>query len=154
MTAWAWNKDHKDLSQVEPFWPAYSAVRAELAAAGQYPYNDSFTGRIPGIEGPDEGRAIYMLQTLHSVREMELTIAQRRLDGWRDFDPGELAGAAKTIRYAGVAEYGWYMGGTGYREWDDRPRLTPYGVSSVAVLTGKARTRGCLIQGRLLVKPL
>jgi hypothetical protein len=148
--AWTFNKNHKDLEQVAEFYPAYLAVYEELRAAGKYPYNDSFTGRIPGIEGPDEGRAIYMLQTLRSVRDMQAKIAAHRAEGWRDFDTAEVE--AGPVRYAGVAMYGWYMGGNGFQEWTDNTRLTRYGHSSVMLLTGRARTHGHLINGRLLVK--
>jgi hypothetical protein len=146
---WTWNNNYKDLAQVEPFYPAYLTVCNEIDAAGGYPFNDSFKGRIPGIEGPGEDTAIYMLQTLRSVRDMETKIAARRAEGWRDFDPAELDGGP--VRYAGVAQYGWYMGGTGYQEWDNA-RLTRYGHSSVMLLTGRNRTRGHLTAGKLLVK--
>ena len=60
--AWTFSKDYKDLEQVGEFYPAYLAVYESLRAAGEYPYNDSFKGRIPGIEGPQEDTAIYLLQ--------------------------------------------------------------------------------------------
>jgi hypothetical protein len=147
--AWAFNGNYKDLSQVAAFYPAYLAVYDEMRAASRYPYNDDFKGRIPGIAGPCEVTAIYLLQQLRSVREMEAQVNERKAAGWRDFDPAELAGVP--LRFAGVAEYGWYHGGNGFRAWDNA-RLTRYGQSSVMVLTGRARTRGHLVTGRLIVK--
>jgi hypothetical protein len=147
--AWTWNNDYKDLGQVEEFYPAYLAVYEELRAAGQYPYNDSFKGRIPGIEGPREDTAIYLLQQLRDVREMEAKIAEHRADGWRDFDPAEVDNGP--VRYAGVATYGFYVGGHGFQEWTNA-RLTRYGHSSVMLLRGRARTNGHLMNGKLLVK--
>lgn len=146
--AWEWNKDYKDLGQVEEFYPAYLARYEALRAAGQHPYNDSFKGQIPGIEGPHEDTAIYMLQTLRRVREMESIAAERRADGWRDFDPAELGDSPK--RFAGVAEYGYNMGGDGWHEWLPA-RLRRY-HSSLMVLRGGERTNGHLVNGRVLVK--
>lgn len=147
--SWTWNRDYKDLSQVEPFWPSYAEVLAELEEAGQYPYNDSFTGRIPGIEGPDEHRAIYMLQTLRDVRAMEAKVAERREQGWVDVTRADLTSTPK--RFAKVAAYGYYMGGTGFQEWEDA-RLHLYGTS-VILLPKRARTRGLTVLGRLLALP-
>jgi len=141
-------KNRNDLGQVAEFYPAYLARYTELREARQYPYNDSFKGHIPGIEGPDEDRAIYMLQTLHRVREMEATIAERRADGWRDLDPAEVSGSL--VRFAGVAQYGFYVGGTGWQEWE-RPRLTRVNSSLWVIPAGK-RTHGHMISGRVLVK--
>lgn len=147
--SWTWNKDYKDLSQVEEFYPAYMAVYSKIVAAGQYPYNDSFTGRISGIVGPDEGRAIYMLQTLRSVREMEAKVTEHLADGWRELKDDELESGP--VRYSGIAEYAFYMGGTGWYEWSDA-RLRLYGQSSTMVLPGRNRSNGHLITGKILVK--
>ena len=156
--AWEWNNDYKDLGQVEEFYPAYLVRYEELSAAGSYPYNDDFKGHIPGIEGPREDTAIYMLQTLRSLKETEAFLAERRADGWRDFDPAELGDSPK--RFAGVIEYAIYntgshatgstAGGTGWREWN-APRLTRF-HSSLGLLPGRNRTNGHIISGRVLVK--
>lgn len=145
---WAWNNDYKDLGQVEEFYPAYLAVYEELREAGQYPYNDSFKGRIPGIEGPREDTAIYLLQKLRGMHAHEAKLAAYRADGWRDFDRSELGDAP--ARFAGVVDHGFEMGGSGWREWENA-RLTPY-HSSVMVLPGRNRTNGHLVTGQLLVK--
>ena len=100
---WTWNNDYGDLSQVEGFYPAYLAVYEELRAAGQYPYNDSFKGRIPAIAGPREETAIYLLQKLRQLHKTEARLTEHRAGGWRDFDPAQLAGGP--TRFAGVAEY-------------------------------------------------
>jgi hypothetical protein len=145
---WTFNRDYHDLDQVAEFYPAYLKILAELTAAGLYPYNDSFKGRIPGIEGPCEDTAIYLLQSTRSVRETEATVVAHREAGWRDLKPGELDNGP--IRYAGIAEYGFYMGGTGWQTWADS-RLTKWN-SSIAVLPGRARTNGLLVNGSLLVQ--
>jgi hypothetical protein len=104
--SWAWNNDYKDLGQVEPFYPAYLTVYEQLRAAGGYPFNADFKGRIPGIEGPREDTAIYLLQKLRSIRDMEAKVTGHRAAGWRDVDLAELDGGP--VRFAGVAEYGWH----------------------------------------------
>jgi hypothetical protein len=146
--SWAWNNDYKDLGQVEAFYPAYLAVYEQLRAADGYPFNADFKGRIPGIEGPREDTAIYLLQKLRSIRDMEAKVTGHRAAGWRDVDLAELDGGP--VRFAGVAEYGWYMGGDGFQSWENA-RLTRHD-SSVWVLPGRNRTRGHLVAGKLLVK--
>lgn len=145
---WTWNNNYRDLTQVERFYPAYLARFEQLQAAGKYPYNASFRGHVSGIEGPDEDRAIYMLQTLRGVREVESTVAIHRAAGWRDMDPAELHSGP--VRFAGVAEYGFYMGGTGFREWSNA-RLTMF-HSSMMLLPGRNRTNGQLVTSKVIVK--
>jgi hypothetical protein len=145
---WTFNRDYKDLAQVEEFYSAYLAVFNELRAAGRYSYNDSFKGRIPGIEGPQEDTGIYLLQNLRAVRELAAKIADYRAVGWRDVGRADLDGAP--VRFAGIAEYGQCMGGTGWHEWGSA-RLTRY-HGSVMVLPGRNRTSGHLVSGRLIVK--
>jgi hypothetical protein len=155
---WTWNKDYKDLGQVAEFYPAYLVVYEELRAAGQYPFNASFKGRIPGIEGDREDTAIYLLQNLRRLHEVEAMLTEHRAAGWRDVRPAELDGSP--VRYAGVIEYAIYdsgahcagstAGGTGWREWQNA-RLTRY-HSSVMVLPARKRTNGHLVAGRLIVR--
>jgi len=53
----------------DAFWTLYD----ELRAAGQYPYNACFTGRIPGLEHLDrpdgENTGVYLLQKLRDLVE-------------------------------------------------------------------------------------
>ena len=144
---WDFNRDYDDLGQVAEFYPAYLAVCEELTAAGEYPYNDSFKGRVPGIEGPREDTAIYLLQKTRHQREHDAKVAGYRADGWRDFDPAEIG--AGPVRFAGVVEHG-FENGTGVRAWDGA-RVTRY-HSSLAVLPARCRTRGHVVYGQLLVK--
>jgi hypothetical protein len=76
------NKQYRDLEQVAPFLADFDRVYAEIRASGQYTYNDSFRGRVPGIEGPDEDRAIYMLQNLRRERENDARLAALLTDGY------------------------------------------------------------------------
>ena len=89
---WTWNKNYDDLEQVAEFYPAYLTRYHELEAAGQYPYNDSFKGHIPGIEGPREDTAIYLLQGLRRQRAMN-----ERITGWlaEGFEPVDSLAAVR-----------------------------------------------------------
>jgi hypothetical protein len=148
---WVFNGNRRDKDQVLPWFPAYLEVLEELNAAGKYHYNDAFKGRIPGIEGPDEDLAIYMLQGIRSRADHTARLDHRRAGGWRDFDPAELGefGSAP-VRYAGIVSHSFYTDGTGWQEWSGA-RLTWFTHSSVMVLAGRARTRGTLPNGPLLV---
>jgi hypothetical protein len=145
---WQFNRNYDDLSQVEPFLPAFLAVHAEVAH-GDLAYNDDFKGRIPGIEGPDENRAIYMLQTLKSVNELNAQVEQYLADGGARIET-----LSETTKFASVVRYGWYMGGTGWHEWQDA-RIVPderTGTPKYVLPKGK-RTHGHLIDGgRILAK--
>lgn len=145
---WTFNRNYKDLGQVAAFYPAYLAVYEELAAAGKYPYNDEFRGRVAGIEGPAEDSAIYLLQTTRHVREHQARLAAYRADGWRDLDPAEVA--AEPVRFAGVVDHSYDMSGTGWSEWSNA-RVARW-HSSLMVLPGRARVNGALASGSLLVK--
>lgn len=99
---WTFNKNYRDTGQVRQFMPAYMERYAELAAAGKYPYNDSFRGHI-GAEGPDEDTAIYLCQTLRSLDELSEQVATALADGFRLVDgPPE-----ETTKFARVIEFGW-----------------------------------------------
>ena len=111
-TPFTFDKNYDNNEQVRPFYAAYSTVRAELEAAGQYPYNDSFKGRIPGIEGPSEDTAIYLLQTMHDLDDMREKVA-----AFGGVDAATLP-VGETWR-GDVAKYGWYMGGTGWQVYKD-----------------------------------
>jgi hypothetical protein len=143
--SFTWDRDYRNLDQVEAFYPAYLARRDELDAAGQYPYNDSFRGHVPGIEGADEDRAIYMLQTLHDVKAMTAQVEAFRAEG---AEPVE--SLAAPTRYTRLMRFGWYMGGTGLAVYDD-VRVVPDGRGRPACILPKGRrTNGFSCAGSLL----
>ena len=112
------DKDYRNNEQVRPFFAEYSAVRAELDAAGEYPYNDSFRGRIPSLaaaDGKNEDTAIYLLQTMHGLDAVAVRKADFLAGGGVDaysIEPG------KPVRGT-VVVYGFYVGGTGWKEYED-----------------------------------
>jgi hypothetical protein len=140
------DKNYKNLDQVAPFYEAYTAVRAELEAAGKYNYNDSFKGRIVGIEGPNEDTAIYLLQTLHSIREMMAEVDAFVAEGATPIDT--LNGPT---RFAKVMRYGWYLGGTGLATYED-VRVVPDQINGrpQCILPKGRRTNGYAAYGNLL----
>jgi hypothetical protein len=114
--------------------------------AGNYPYNDSFKGHIPGIEGPCEDNAIYLLQTLRELDELAIQVDDALRDGCKPITEID-----HTIKCETVIFYGFYMGGTGWKEWHN-VRLVP-GLTGLAVLPKGARTRGFnLFGGKVLAK--
>ncbi len=144
------NKNYKDLGQVAEFLDRYLAVYAEITGAGDYPYDDSFKGRIPGIEGPNEITAIYLLQSTRHIMELNAQIDAAVLDGCQLLDAEAVTG---TTRYARIVQYGFYVGGTGWKEWADARLVRMTTQRSTMVLPKGRRTNGFLVHGKLLVKP-
>lgn len=140
---WRFDRDYSNHAQVEPFLPAFLVVHAEIVAAGEYPYDDSFKGRVPGIEGPDEVTAIYMLQTLKRLQAIETLVDEYLANGFTMIET-----LAETTRFATIVNYGFYVGGTGWKEWHEA-RLVPHEKTHrpFAVLPKGRRTRGPLISG-------
>lgn len=58
------NGDFEDLEQVRPFFGEFKEEYARIEERKEYPYNNKFLGKIKGIQGDDEGRAIFLLQEL------------------------------------------------------------------------------------------
>lgn len=143
---WFFNRDYKDLEQVAEFLPAYLDVFRELEAAGQYPYNHSFKGRIPGIEGPAEDTAIFLLQQTRHMREYEAQVDAYRADGYEPLD----VFPETPTRFAGVVHYGWRNGEDGIAQWTDA-RLLMFNGARVVMPKGK-RTNGYRLDGKVLVK--
>ncbi len=144
------NKDYRDLGQVAEFFDRYLAVYAEITAAGQYPYDDSFKGRIPGIEGPNETTAIYLLQSTRHIMDLNAQVDAAVADGCQLLDAEGVEG---TTKYARVVQYGFCVGGTGWKEWTDARLVRMTTQRSTMVLPKGRRTHGFLVFGKLLVKP-
>lgn len=83
---WVFNSDYRDLAQIIPFIEEYWTIYGQLRAAGRYPYNASFEGRIPGLAGalPREETPIYLLQQLRGLVEGHERLAETLAAGyWR-----------------------------------------------------------------------
>lgn len=139
-------RDYHDRTQVAPYWDAYLARFGELEAAGRYPYNDDFKGRI-GAPEADEDFLIYMCQKERRLRDDEAKVAAALADGCVP-----IASVNGVERFARVIRYGWYVGGTGWQEWADA-RLTTTTWGALAVIPKGRRTRGHVLDGgTVLVK--
>lgn len=143
------DKNYDNLGQVAEFLSTYLAVHAEIVAAGHYPYDDSFKGRIPGIEGPNEDTAIYLLQGTRHIMELNSRIDAAVADGFVAILAEEVTG---TTKYTGIVHYGFYSGGTGWNEWANARLVRLTEQRSTMVLPKGHRTHGSLVYGKLLVK--
>lgn len=122
-TGFRFNKSYDDLEQVREFMPAFLARLHALEAAGKYRYNDAFKGHVPGIEGPDEDTAIYLLQGLeHQDRQGE-KVAALLADGYRWLD--ELA---ETQRFTHICLVPTRRNGGEWAEYHDA-RVVPCSVA-------------------------
>ena len=143
---WRFDKNYRNTEQVAAFMPAFLERFAELDPTLRFAYNDSFRGHVAGIEGPCEDTAIYLLQQRKDLLELESRVAQALADGFV-----EVTETAGPLKCSTVVHYGFYMGGTGWKEWQD-VRLVP-ARSGMAVLPKRARTHGhIIIGGHVLVK--
>lgn len=151
---WRFNRNYDDKEQVAEFLPRFLEVKAAIIEAGGYPYNDSFKGRIPGIEGPDEDSAIYLLQQSAHLQDLDSKVTAYLNAGFEKIETVDAI-----TKFARVVHYGFYTGGTGWQEWQDA-RLVPQDRPQQAAVSGKIkavlpkgrRTRGNLIWGKVLVK--
>ena len=139
------DKDYDNVEQVRPFFTGYLAVRANLDDAGQYPYNDSFTGKISGIEGPSEDTAIYLLQKMYDLDALALKVEEFLASG------GEhVTEMTETLRGT-IVVYGFYMGGTGWSEHREA-RLLARNGKPYAILPKGKRTNGHSVTGRVMFR--
>src|SRR3954469_24020651 len=108
------DKNYRNDEQVRPYMEAFLAVYTEVEAAGNgTAYNDSFRGLIPAIAGDDEDTAIYLLQTLRRLDQLAVQIEEFLADG------GEEVTTLDKVRRGTVVHVGFYMGGTGWTQWDE-----------------------------------
>lgn len=153
------NNDYDDFAQVAQFIGDFARVRDEILSAGQYPYNDSFVGRIPGefnrakrknVEGDHETAAIYMLQGLFRAWAQEAEALDLLTKGYEIIDALEAVERFQHI----VLHPTRRMGGERAEYHDARllpERVTRSGdviaVPTFVLPKGK-RTRGYRISGR------
>lgn len=143
------DKDYRNNEQVRPFFAEYSAVRAELDAAGEYPYNDSFRGRIPSLaatDGKNEDTAIYLLQTMHGLDAVAVRKADFLAGGGVDAYSIE---QGKPVRGT-VVNYSLYMGGTGWKEYEDARLVRD--VRNRLLLIPKGKRNGLRIDGPAMIR--
>ncbi len=122
-TPFIWNKSYSDTEQVRPYLDEFNRLHDEMEANGQYPYNDSFKGKIPGImDAPDpshEDTGIFLLQRLREQDVITRKEEQFINSGGWEIDQ------SKPFKYGKgqLVHTRYYSGGTGYS------------VSTVSVVT-------------------
>lgn len=141
-SGWRFNKKYKDLAQVETFLPSFMARLQELEAAGKYRYNASFKGHIPGIEGPDEDSAIYLLQNLERWNAEQANEAALIADGYEYVT--ELASMRKYSHIVLIRTREMGLGWVDYRN----ARLVPREGKPWAILPKGKRTNGYSVSDR------
>ncbi len=145
---WTFNHNYNDTEQVRTFLADFLTAHHDITRQGDYPYNTSFKGRIPGLANAtskNEDTAIYLLQTLKRLDEIRARVDAALAEGLQPLDS-----VTEPRRYARVVEYGFYMGGTGWREWT-AARVVPYGRRGRMILAKGKRTNGHIPTGQLLV---
>ena len=147
------NNDYDNKEQVRRFYPAYAARRAELDAAGLFPYNDRFVGQIDGLEAvtpKDEGTAIYLLQLMHDRDAEDAREEEFLASGGVVLNLDELDTHA--ILRGTFVHRNFYVGGNGWTQYDEARLLVSRGLGSV--LPKGKRTHGFQLHtGRILYRP-
>lgn len=143
--AFVFNGDYNDEEQVAGYLPAYMTVYNEITARGEYPYNDSFRGKITGLvaDHKNEDTAIYLLQGLRHTREQQAKVEAMLAAGynWIDRAPGE------PVRYTAIALVpSGRMGGS--FSVHNSARLVGKGGAPHAVIPKGKRTTGYFVSGR------
>lgn len=122
----AWNAewDRRGVALAEENYDDYKAVYDEMVAAGDYPYNDSFRGLIPGIANETDKRpgvygtmqdhAIYVMQGMRSRKEMQAQVDAFIAEGAEPVDS-----VTGTEPFKKVMCYGFYTGGTGVKVYEN-----------------------------------
>lgn len=145
----AWDRDYGNHEQVRPYLADFEQVKADILGGGSgVAYNSQFRGRIAGVAGsPNEDTAIYMLQNLSRLDELGAQVAAFLESG------GEVVETVDAMRRGTVVHFGFYMGGTGWKQYDSA-RLTTYGPRNVLMVLRKgARTNGVLLSGgRVMIR--
>lgn len=157
MSAFTFNRNYRDNEQVRPYFADYCAVRAELIPSGRGSewicYNIDFKGRIASLVGTDdknEDTAIYLLQNMYTLDAEKEREAAFIADGGREVTHAEVTEG--TVIRGTIVHRGFYMGGTGWQQWDSARLISTHGGRSLVVLPKGKRTNGHLIHGRVLVK--
>lgn len=143
------DKHYSNLAQIMPFYPAFTARYAELDAAGQYPYNDSFKGHLGIEDDKAEDTAIYLCQCLTHFHEDALKVHAFIEAGGRFLVAGD-----RPEGRVDVAMFGWYSNGSGFRLHQDVRLVYHTGADKPYMLLPKGkRTHGYALEGVVLVRP-
>jgi|GEM_PF-6772841 len=144
------DQDYDNHEQVRPYFAAYLRRLQALEIAGKYPYNDSFKGHIPGIEGPDEDTAIYLLQGMGDRDAMRAKRDDFLAAGGREMRPSDLH-EGQQLRGT-VVHCGFYVGDTGWTQFESA-RLVKNRGRLMVLEKGKRSSGHLLLGGSVLLLP-
>ncbi len=114
--------DYGNPEQVRPYLEVFLRRREELDEAALYPDNDIFRGHIPGIEGPDDSAAFWLLRLLADLDEIAARREEFIASGAREVTIADLA-PGQVLRGT-VVQCGFHRRGTGWVRFDSaRVRL-------------------------------
>jgi hypothetical protein len=147
MTTFTFNRNYDDKEQIREWLPEFAHLRESMAARGEYPYNDSFVGRIPGLAGPNEATGIYLLQCLYRIEEEHRAIIRLRAE-LRELDILE-----STTRYAKVVVYRAerFVGGTGSIDTLANARVEPGPDGTPYAVIPARKRKGYRVDGALVL---
>ena len=95
------NKNYKDLKQVEQYYQQFRKIYDSIIEQDEHPYNSCFVGKIKGIEGEDEGTAIYLLQQLGTDINRNKKIEELKSQGFK-----EITDLEKTQKFGNIVIVG------------------------------------------------
>lgn len=143
------DKDYRNFEQVAHLWDAYDARHRELVAAGRYPYNADFKGKIDGLVADDknEDTAIYLLQVTRHIREFDAEVQALRDEGYAA--PEVNSPDTTVTKYSSVAliRRHYHGGRSGDVKLLSSARVIARHGEVEAVLPKGARTRGYALNG-------
>jgi hypothetical protein len=139
------NRDYNDTRQVEEFLPEFQRVYDDVAR-GNFAYDADFEGRIPGIAGPNERTAIYLLQGLRRERIQDAKVAALIEAGYQHVD--ELGAVEK---FDHVVLYPTRRTGGSWAEFREARIVPDDNGKPRGVLPKGKRTHGMLVSGRAVL---
>lgn len=145
-TGWLkWSEDEA-AERIAPYYPAYLARRAQLDAAGMYPYNDHFRATLDGTGSRDEETLIYLLQGWHTLQGERAQLTAFIERGARKITPANVQSAPYGTLRGTVATVGRYSGAfrTGYAEREDVRLTTVYRGTHIGFIPPRKRNAHAL----------
>jgi len=141
--------DYGNPEQVRPYLEGFARRHTELVTAGRFPYNAELRGHIPGIEGPDESAAFWLLRLLSDLEEIAAKREEFIASGAREITLADLADGQ--VLRGTVVQCGFNQRGTGWLRFDSARVLPRRGW--MFLLEKGRRTNGrWLARGTVLIR--
>lgn len=130
------NDNYDDLDQVKPFYAQFKKIKDTIEGIA---YNSLFTGKIPGIAGEHESKAIFLLQHLDTEYERQTKIKYLLANGYKPAQPQE-GGMEK---FASVVKVGNDNSRAGFNEYPGGKIW--YADKKMYIVPKHNRTRGFFV---------